>query len=418
MVPIQGEWTPFADLDDQLEYFRAWGLVPPKSKKLRPILVVDGYFGTPRPCKVVGHQGESWAVIELEDGLHAIHGEYLAEMQPSAMQKLPTGACFAEILSDYIVVDIETTGFDIRDDRILEIAAIRCQYGKEVDSFHTLVQPGRPVPPEIQELTGITTEDVADAPALADAERPFLDFIGALPLVGHNALTFDVPFLSQQLSRPLPNYVLDTLPMARRVFELLPCHKLAYLDKTLGLGSAGAHRALHDVRTTNALLWACMAPRNYEAAVNRAFLDHRLSQEQTPKKAKRSSRASGKKMPENIAKTKYNKVDIKSITPTGNCPATSGPLCGKAMVFTGELTIPREQAMQMAVDAGAVLKTSVSKKTAYLVVGKQDPALVGRRGVSGKELKARELNETGNANIQIITEEEFLKLAKKEGAAV
>lgn len=47
MVPIKGEWKPFVDTDEQLEYYRLWGLIPEKSKKLRPIMVVDGYFGIP-----------------------------------------------------------------------------------------------------------------------------------------------------------------------------------------------------------------------------------------------------------------------------------------------------------------------------------------------------------------------------------
>ena len=112
MVPIKGEWTPFGDINDQLNHFRLWGLIPPKSKKLRPIMVVDGYLDAPEPCNVVGYQGHNWAVIELADGFHAIHGEYLAELQPIANQKLPFGMCFAEVLAEYVVADIETTGFD------------------------------------------------------------------------------------------------------------------------------------------------------------------------------------------------------------------------------------------------------------------------------------------------------------------
>lgn len=74
--------------------------------------------------------------------------------------------------------------------------------------------------------------------------------------------------------------------------------------------------------------------------------------------------------------------------------------------------------MQMAVDAGAVLKTSVSSKTGYLVVGEQDITIVGMDGMSTKEKTARSLNESGKANIQIISENEFLELVKKEGATV
>ena len=89
MVPIRGEWTPFKDAQDLIDHYRRWGLIPEKGKQLRPIMVTDGYFGIPEPCTVVGYQTDTWAVIELSDGYHAIHGDYLAELQPAAQQKLP-----------------------------------------------------------------------------------------------------------------------------------------------------------------------------------------------------------------------------------------------------------------------------------------------------------------------------------------
>lgn len=419
MVPIKGEWTPFSDLNDQLNHYRLWGLIPPKSKKLRPIMVVDGYWDAPEPCRVVGYQGHNWAVIELADGFHAIHGEYLAELQPIANQKLPFGMCFAEVLTKYVVVDIETTGFDFRNDRIIEIAAITYEYGKKIAEFHSLVNPGMLIPPEIISLTGISQADVDAAPTLEEIDGAFLDFIGDLPIIGHNALTFDVPFLSAQLSANIENPVIDTLPMARKVFDLLPCHKLAYLNDVLQLGSAGAHRAFNDVETTNALLWACLAPRKHEHNVHKAFLDNRLACHNESKKKRpkqhpvqdRTIVASKKKKP-------FEKIDIKTITPSKDCSNSSSPLCGKTILFTGELTIPRSDAMQMAVDAGAVLKTGVSKKLTYLVVGKQDVTLVGMDGMSSKEEKARDLNASGKAQIQIIGEEEFLRLVNKEGSTV
>ena len=420
MVPINGEWTPFADVTDQLDHYRLWGLIPPKSKQLRPVMVVDGYFGSPEPCNVVGYQGHNWAVIELPDGYHAIHGEYLAELQPVANQKLPYGMCFVDILSKYIVLDIETTGFDIRNDRIIELAAICYEYGKKVSEFHSMINPGMIIPPDVVSLTGISQNDVDDAPALEDIEGDFLQFIGELPIIGHNALTFDIPFLSAQLSSVLENPVIDTLPMARKVFDLLPRHKLEYLNDVLHLDSAGSHRAINDVETTNALLWACLSPRKYERCVHTAFLNHRLNHHSEYKQRKHSPQRDTAKTQKRDAylQKKFQKIDIKSITPTCECPAQNSPLCGKAILFTGELSIPRGDAMQMAVDAGAVLKTSVSRKLSYLVVGKQDLSLVGIEGMSTKELKARELNQSGKGQISIISETEFLALVKKEGSVL
>lgn len=417
MVPIKGEWTPFIDINDQLDHYRLWGLIPPKSKKLRPIMVVDGYFSAPEPCKVVGYQSDSWAIIELDDGFHAIYGEYLAELQPDACQKLPFGMCFAEILSQYVVLDIETTGFDNRNDRIIEIAAVSYAYGVKQKSFHALINPGKPLPAEITFLTGIKQADLDNAPALAEVEQAFFDFIGEMPVIGHNAVSFDIPFLSAQFSRPIENPVIDTLPMARKVFDLLPRHKLEYLNKVLELGSANSHRAFDDVETTNSLLWACLAPRRYESLEYKAFLDHRIGNHSGLER-KKASNAPYKPKNENKGKKPFSKVDIKSIVPSSECVNSSSQLCGKTIVFTGTLSIQREEAMQIAVDAGAILKNAVSRQTEYLVVGKQDITIVGLDGMSTKEEKAYSLNKSGKARIQIISEEEFLKLAKGECISV
>lgn len=278
MVPISGDWTPFADRNDQIIHYRRWGLISEKASTLRPIMVVDGYLGVPQPCNVVGYQGDNWAVIQLADGFHAIHGNYLAEMQPTASQPLPRGVCFADILARYIVLDIETTGFEFRRDRITEIAAYTYEYGEKTAEFHTYINPERLIPENVTTLTGITQEMANSAPFLEDVESDFFEFIGDAPIIGHNVRRFDIPFLNAWLSTPVKNLLVDTLPMAQKVFDLLPCHKLDYLKGVLRLGNTESHRAFTDVETTNALLWACLAPRRYEKYVNAAFLDHRMSQ--------------------------------------------------------------------------------------------------------------------------------------------
>lgn len=286
MVPIRGEWIPFSSVEEKLEYFRMWGLIPPKSKTLRPIMVVDGYFGAPEPCEVVGYKDKYSAVIELPDGYHAIFGEYLAEMQPEAMQKLPRGMCFAEILQDYIVLDIETTGFSRTDNEIIEFAAVRYKYGKEIDHYHTLIQPRSPIPLSVTALTGINMSDVVDAPFIEDVSRDIINFISNLPIIGHNGISFDFPFLSAQLKVDLDNPKIDTLYMARKAFPLLKSHKLEYLKGALALTDGPSHRALDDVRTTNSLMWACLAPRRHEKEMWKAYLDSKSAPVKKAKKTK------------------------------------------------------------------------------------------------------------------------------------
>lgn len=276
MVQINEPWTKFRDDTEKLEYFRKWELVSPQAKRLRPVMVVDGYLGVPEPCEVVGYTNFGSAVIQIGETFHAINGDYLAELQPAAPKQIPRGMSFVEVLQDYIVLDIETTA--LRNGGVLEIAAIRYQYGKQIAQYHQMIDPECDIPEKITKLTGITQMDVMGAPTIDEAKPAFLDFIQDLPLIGHNIKSFDIPYLQTAMGITIDNPLMDTLPLARMAFELLPSFKLEYLDGVLHFGSEGAHRALHDVETTNALLWACLAPRRYEAFVNKAFLDNRIKE--------------------------------------------------------------------------------------------------------------------------------------------
>lgn len=407
MVPIRGEWTEFADHEDKLLHYRQWGLVSPKAKSLCPVMCVDGFFDAPIPCEVVGYRGEHTAVIELEDGFHAIHGEHLAELQPrvpsGAVENLTRGTTFTEVLSDYIVLDIETTGLSRTNDDILEIATARYQYGKLVDEFHSFVKPTIKIPDEVTDLTGITQEDVENAPTPEEISPKLFAFIGNLPIIGHNILSFDIKFLSYTFCVQFKNPIIDTLIIAKDSFSLLPCHKLQYLKDTLQLESLDSHRALNDVYITNALLWACLAPKRYEARMFKAFLDNKLSEHKTyTRNARRNF-------------SYRTKVNYKDISPTCSEIDSSSSLFGKTIAFTGSLSFSREEAMQMAVNKGAILKNSISSKLHYLVVGKQDLEIVGAKGMSSKEVKANELNQAGKAHICIITEAEFISLVAKGG---
>ena len=399
MVPISRAWTPFADIDDKIKHYRLWGLIPPKSNSLRPVMVTDGYMGVPQPCEVVGYCGDNWAVIKLEDGYHEINGDYLAELQPAAQQKLPHGICFAEILSKYVVVDIETTGVNRQIDRIIEIGAATYEYGRKVSEYHTLVNPGQLLPPEIIKLTGITQDEVDQAPYLEEIVNDFRNYISNLPLIGHNILSFDIPFLKAHIGE-FDNPGIDTLILARKVFDILPRHKLEYLKAVLDLSDVESHRALNDVEITNALLWACLAPNRHEAKVNKAYLESKLKSDGSTDK-KRTSHKSNKPL-----SVKALEADPASMH--------NSALSGKTVVFTGTLSIDRKEAWQIAADAGAKVKTDVSKKTDYLVVGKQEIAIVGFDGMSEKEEKAHAINKSGAAHIEIIDEDAFMRLAKSE----
>lgn len=153
----------------------------------------------------------------------------------------------------YVVVDLETTGLNPSQDRILEVAALRFEKGHLVEEFSTLVNPGIPVPPPIQRLTGINDDMVATAPPLEEVLPHFLSLAQGATLVAHNS-SFDLAFLEQALGYPWPGPTLDTLELSRILFPCLPSHKLGFLADHFKLNLTTRHRALADATTTAALL--------------------------------------------------------------------------------------------------------------------------------------------------------------------
>lgn len=162
----------------------------------------------------------------------------------------------------YIVIDVETTGLSPDDDRIIEVAAVKCENDRIVDSFHSLINPGRRIPANVTKLTGIKNADVADAPDM-DAVAPELsEFIDNLPLVAHNA-NFDIKFIANAFKRAGVSkgmLYIDTLALARNAYPNMPNHKLSTLINELGLlDHEQEHRAMSDVEATQRLYMACKA---------------------------------------------------------------------------------------------------------------------------------------------------------------
>ncbi len=152
---------------------------------------------------------------------------------------------------EFVVFDLETTGFGAAA-RITEIGAVRMEHGELTGVFSTLVNPGVHIPWQVQQLTGITDESVADAPGIEEALPAFFAFAGALPLVAHNA-SFDCSFLCREaakLGRCVEVPVVDTLRLARRVWPKLPSYKLTYLTDYFCIAQETAHRACCDAEAT------------------------------------------------------------------------------------------------------------------------------------------------------------------------
>jgi len=161
-----------------------------------------------------------------------------------------------------VVVDVETTGWSAANDSIIEIGCVTIDHGAITDTWSSLVQAGRPVPPEVTRIHGITDAMLASAPPAPEVAKPFRERCGTGMVAMHNA-GFDLPFLEALLRRygaaPLYNPVVDTLGLARGLFGQ-GGNSLGELTRRLELRHASAHRALGDARATAELLLV-LAPR-------------------------------------------------------------------------------------------------------------------------------------------------------------
>ncbi|MFQ6101440.1 MAG: helicase C-terminal domain-containing protein [Anaerolineae bacterium] len=156
----------------------------------------------------------------------------------------------------YVALDLETTGLDADRDAIIEVGAVKFRDDEVLDTFSTFVSPGRPIPLEITELTGIRDDDVAGAPGLHDVLSRLARFTGQWPIIGHS-VAFDLSFLRRH-SRLLENELLDTFELASVLIPHAERYSLRVLAKTLGIETERAHRALDDAQATQRLFRALL----------------------------------------------------------------------------------------------------------------------------------------------------------------
>ncbi len=160
------------------------------------------------------------------------------------------GKRLVKYVPDYVVFDLETTGMSPAADEIIEISAVRVKEREIVDTFSTLVNPGRPIPRQATAVNGITDEMVRSAPEIAEALADFLVFIGDFVLVGHNIHSFDLKFIYEKaenlFGKTVGNDYIDTLYMARQCLPGLSHHKLVDVASYFHISVEGAHRALND----------------------------------------------------------------------------------------------------------------------------------------------------------------------------
>ena len=170
---------------------------------------------------------------------------YVVEAYETLAERAKTRS-FGLIEEDVIVLDTETTGLSLQDNKLIEISAARIRGREVVDTFDTFVHPGMPIPPEITKLTSITDADVIGAPSAEEAVAQLEDFVGGCPVIAHNA-TFDRSFIeSVRGGVRVSDIWIDSLALSRIALPRLTSHKLSFMAELFGC-SPVSHRANADV---------------------------------------------------------------------------------------------------------------------------------------------------------------------------
>lgn len=303
--------------------------------------------------------------------------------------RLYKGKSLMVALSDFVSLDIETTGLSTLYDEIIELAAVKYRDGKSVGTFSSLVKPINPVSDFVTQLTGITNTMLQDAPSLSEILPVFLNFVGADIVVGHN-INFDINFIYDACESlgltPFSNDFVDTMRIARRMYKNLPNHKLDTLIDYFDLNHREIHRGLSDCELTANCFQAMIADIDaFEEATK-------------------------------IKRGKYRRKihSLKELIATEKSENPDSPLYGKVCVFTGTLeNFTRKEAAQLVVNIGGIVGDSVTKKTNFLILGNNDYCQTIKNRKSNKQKKAEQLIAEG-ADLSIIPESVFLDILNED----
>ena len=220
--------------EDLLKRAISWGW---KSIAITDHGVVQSF---PEAHKFLGKVGDAIKVI------YGVEAYFVPDKDPSVVYPRKQ-----DIDGEYCVLDLETTGLSFRTEKITEVGIIKIRNGEVIDEFECFVNPEKPIPQEVVDVTHITDDMVKDAETIDKVIPKIIDFIGDSVLVAHNA-DFDIGFLKHNFAEygySLDNTYIDTLRLAKVIFPDMKRYKLGLIADKLDIVVEVAHRALDDVKT-------------------------------------------------------------------------------------------------------------------------------------------------------------------------
>jgi DNA polymerase-3 subunit epsilon len=296
------------------------------------------------------------------------------------------GESLRKLPADYVVIDIETTGFDPKTQEIIELSAVKVRNDAVVDQFTTLCRPKARITSAVTKINGITNDMVKDAPRIDEVLESYLSFIGNDIIIGHN-ISFDINFINTNcinlLGKAFDNYFIDTLGLSREACGNLRHHRLSDMVEYFNIDNEPLHRGLNDCHATHQVYLR---------------LKGNIKTDGTPS----VSPGVRKPFPEYIS-LKGIKAKVRSIDKTHPC-------YGKYFSFTGVLKIERIDAARIVANLGGINENTVTKKTNYLVKGSYDDiSEIIKDGKTNNHKKAEEFILKGH-DLQIITEDAFFDM--------
>lgn len=368
--------------------------------------------------------------------------------------------------NNYIVIDLETTGFYRNKDQIIEIGALAVSNGVVTEKIDILIDPEMKIPPEITSLTGISDSMLYDKPKLQEVLPAFVDRINHHTILGHN-IPFDVSFLKEACSKlglELDCEYIDTLDVSRKTLPGLPSYSLEVVCKALEITNEHSHRALSDCLATHECYQKMMhiaqsgepfiapaidiTPKNKHRIKGQYYTDETISLQKLEgiligitcddvltedevyslkawldenrhlcgnypfdKAEKAIASALEDDILEQHELDEMLEIFKEIINPdfTSDSKNIEVDFNGKIVCVTGDFKLgSRAEVTKTLENLGASIKNSVSGKTHYLIVGGLGSDAWKHGNYGGKIKKAMELKEQGK-NIIIMAEEDFVK---------